>query len=63
MGMFWDLIQQGEIEDQKKKADSLEDRVQQLENELANTKSLLLKTLHLLEKHTGKDIDGDGKMG
>ena len=63
MGMFWDLIQQSEIEDQKEKAVSLEQRVLYLEKELEKTKLLLVKTLHLLEEQIGKDIDGDGIVG
>ncbi|MEN2282956.1 hypothetical protein AAGF08_12510 [Algoriphagus sp. SE2] len=63
MGMFWDLLQQSEIEDQKEKAVSLEQRVLYLEEELEKTRLLLIKTLHLLEKEIGKDIDGDGKLG
>ena len=63
MGMFWDLIQQSEIEDQKEKAVSLEQRVLYLEKELEKTRLLLVKTLHLLEEQIGKDIDGDGIVG
>ncbi|MGF1557255.1 hypothetical protein [Paucihalobacter sp.] len=47
----------------RKKANSLEDRIEQLEQDLANTKILLRKTLVALETHLTKDIDGDGKMG
>jgi hypothetical protein len=63
MGIFWDLIQQDELEKQQKAADSLEDRVQQLEEELAKTKSLLRKTLIALENHLNQDIDEDGVTG
>lgn len=63
MGMFWDLIQQSEIEEQKEKAVSLEQRVLYLEEELSKTKALLLKTLHILEERSGQDINGDGKLG
>jgi hypothetical protein len=63
MGMFWDLIQQGEIEEQKDKAVSLEQRVLFLEEELEKTRLLLIKTLRILEEQIGKDIDGDGKLG
>lgn len=63
MGLFWDLIQQSEIEEQKGKADSLEERVKELEKELASTKALLLKTLHILEERSGKDINNDGIIG
>ena len=63
MGIFWDLIQQDELEKQKKQANSIEDRVAHLEEELNNTKALLKKTLVALETHLVKDIDGDGKLG
>lgn len=63
MGLFWDLIQQSELEDQKGKAESLEERVAELETELSTTKALLLKTLHILEKSSGLDINDDGKIG
>lgn len=63
MGIFWDLIQQNEIQEQGKKAENLEERVSQLEKELADTKIILNKTLHALENYLEKDIDGDGKTG
>ena len=63
MGIFWELIQQDEIEKQQKKSDNIEDRVDLLEEELKSTKELLKKTLIALETHLSKDIDGDGKMG
>ena len=63
MGIFWDLVQQDEIEEQKEKASSVEERVKILEEDLANTKVLLKKTLIALETHLVKDIDGDGKTG
>ncbi len=63
MGLFWDLIQQSEIEEQKGKAESLEERVNDLEHELSNTKALLLKTLKILEERSGTDINNDGQIG
>lgn len=63
MGIFWDLIQQSEIQEQSKKAKNLEERVFQLENELKETKVVLKKTLIALENYIEKDIDGDGKLG
>ena len=63
MGIFWDLLQQDELEKQQKQASSLEDRLEFLETELNKTKALLKKTLVALETHLSKDIDGDGKMG
>lgn len=63
MGIFWDLLQQDELEKQQQQANSIEERVNKLEEELAATKTLLKKTLIALETHLVKDIDGDGKMG
>ncbi|MCC1484549.1 hypothetical protein [Winogradskyella immobilis] len=63
MGIFWELMQQDELDKQQKKADSVEERVEQLEAELDKTKVLLRKTLEALEMHISKDIDGDGKLG
>jgi hypothetical protein len=63
MGIFWDLLQQDELDKQQAKAESLEDRVAFLEEELVKTKALLKKTLVALESHLQTDIDGDGKAG
>ncbi|MEO9885264.1 MAG: hypothetical protein ABJR05_08355 [Balneola sp.] len=63
MGIFFDLMQQNELEKQQAQADTLEDRVGILEQELKKTSELLNKTLQVLETHVGKDIDGDGKTG
>ena len=63
MGIFWDLLQQDELEKQQEQANSLEDRVAILETELNQTRALLKKTLVALENHTAIDIDGDGKLG
>tara|TARA_R110000787_G_scaffold22308_3_gene64931 strand:- start:4947 stop:5144 length:198 start_codon:yes stop_codon:yes gene_type:complete len=63
MGIFWDLLQEDELEKQQEQTNSIEERVQLLEDELATTKDLLKKTLIALETHLIKDIDGDGKTG
>ena len=63
MGIFWDLMQENKIDEQKAQADSLEERVKFLEEELTKTWSLLSKTLIALEDHIQMDIDGDGKTG
>lgn len=63
MGLFWDLIQQSQISEQKAKNKDLHQRVSELEEELKKTKILLHKTLEVLEKHVGKDIDGNNKIG
>ena len=63
MGLFWDLMQQSQISDQRGRAESLEERVNQLEKELFETRQLLHKLVSILEKEYGKDIDGDGRIG
>ncbi len=62
MGIFWDLFQQNQISQQNEKSNNLEKRVFRLEEELSVTRKTLEKTLLALEKHLGKDIDGDGKI-
>ena len=62
MGIFWELMQEDEMEKQRSKADSLEERVAHLEEELGKTRKLLRKTLEALEHHIQKDIDGDGSF-
>ena len=63
MGLFWNIIQQSQISDQKGRAETLEARVTFLEFELQRTKTLLINTLKILEEQSGKDIGGDGKLG
>jgi hypothetical protein len=59
MGIFWDLIQQNQLNNQQKKTDSVVERLHYLERELEQTKVVLNKTLSALETHLNKDIDGD----
>jgi len=63
MGLFWDLLQQSQISDQKHRAASLEDRVRDLENELSDTRTQLYNLISILEQEFGKDIDRDGRIG
>lgn len=63
MGLFWELIEQGQIMSQGSRTLSLEQRVANLEQQLRSTQILLQKTLEVLEKYTGKDIDGNGSVG
>lgn len=62
MGIFWEIMQQEEMEEQRTKAQTLEDRVGQLEEDLGKTRKLLRKTLEALEHHIQKDVDGDGSF-
>lgn len=62
MGLFWDLMQQSAIDSNRRKAETLEERVCALEHELALTRRLLAEVIHRLEAVTGQDLDGDGKI-
>lgn len=63
MGLFFDLIQDSQISKQRTRADSLEERIENLETELQKTRQALYNLLIQLEKHFGQDIDKDGKIG
>ena len=63
MGLFWDLMQQSQISDQRQKADDLNARVRQLEGELRRTQETLHDLVVLLEKRFGEDINADGRIG
>lgn len=63
MGIFWELMQEDELKKQDAKAQDLEARIEQLEHDLSQTRSLLRKTLAALEEHISRDIDGDGVTG
>jgi hypothetical protein len=63
MGLFWDLMQQSQISDQKSRASSLEGRVEELERELHQTRTVLFQVIERLEQRLGEDLDGDGRIG
>jgi hypothetical protein len=63
MGLFWDLIQQSQISNQRSTTDSLEARMAQLENQLREIQQVQLSLLKTLEKNFGRDLDGDGRVG
>ena len=63
MGLFWDLIQQSQISEQRSHTESLGDRVRDLERELRDLKQIQLRLLETLEQHFGRDLDGDGRVG
>lgn len=62
MGLFWDLIQQSQISQQRSSTDSLNQRMRALETELREVKQIQLRLLETLEQHFGRDIDGDGRV-
>ena len=63
MGLFWDLLQQSQISEQRGKTDNLDARVRQLEGELHRVQRTLHNLVVLLEERFGEDIDRDGKIG
>ncbi|HYT60168.1 MAG TPA: hypothetical protein VEL06_08345 [Haliangiales bacterium] len=63
MGLFWDLIQQSQISSQSGRADSLEQRVAELERQVEAMNRLLREMLVRLEQRLGEDINRDGKIG
>ena len=63
MGLFWDLYQQSQISDAGKRAESLEARVEHLEQQNERLATLLREVIGRLEKHVGVDLDKDGRVG
>ena len=63
MGILWEVVQTGLMYGQKRKSDTVEDRVQFLENQLIRTQDTLRELVKKIEKMHGLDIDGDGKIG
>ena len=63
MGMFWDLVQQSQISDQRDRSASMEERIRRLEDELYETRQLLHGLVTILEREYGEDLDGDGQVG
>ena len=63
MGLIWDIIQHGQIADTQKRADTIEQRVAQLEQDLRKTNETLMRLLRALEHRFGEDLDGDNRVG
>ncbi len=63
MGFFWDLVQHSQINQQRERSDTLEQRVADLEYDLAETRRLMKLLLEHLEKQSGNDINQDGRIG
>jgi bisphosphoglycerate-dependent phosphoglycerate mutase len=63
MGILWEIVQTGLMYGQKRKSDSVEDRVQSLEDRLTATQNTLRSLVKKLEEMQSADIDGDGKIG
>ena len=63
MGVLWEVVQTGLMYGQKRKADTIEDRVQALEDKLQLTQNTLRNLVRKIEEIHGLDIDGDGRVG
>ena len=63
MGVLWEIVQTGLMYGQKRKSDTIEDRVQSLEDRLSLTQNTLRAFVKKLEEIHGSDIDGDGRVG
>ncbi len=63
MGLLWEIVQTGLMYGQKRKADTIDDRVQILEDRLTATQNTMRSLVKKLEEMQGVDIDGDGKVG
>jgi hypothetical protein len=63
MGILWEIVQTGLMYGQKRKSDSVEDRVKFLEDQLAATQNTMRNLVKKLEEINKADFDGDGKVG
>jgi len=63
MGILWEVVQTGLMYGQKRKSDTVEDRVQTLEEKLQLTQNTMRQLVKKLEEIHGLDIDGDGRVG
>jgi uncharacterized Rmd1/YagE family protein len=63
MGILWEIVQTGLMYGQHRKSDSIEDRVQSLEDQLQLTQNTLRALVKKLEEIHGSDINGDGRVG
>lgn len=63
MGLIWDLIQHGQIQEARTRSATLEQRVEELEDELRRTNQTLINLLRALETRFGEDLDRDGRVG
>jgi uncharacterized Rmd1/YagE family protein len=63
MGILWEIVQTGLMYGQHRKTDTIEDRVQSLEEQLRLTQNTLRELVKKLEEIHGIDIDKDGRIG
>jgi len=63
MGVLWEIVQTGLMYGQHRKSNSIEDRVQSLEDQLKLTQDTLRALVKKLEQIHGIDINEDGRIG
>ena len=63
MGVLWEIVQTGLMYGHYRKSDSIEDRVQSLEEQLKLTQNTLRALVKKLEELHGTDINEDGRIG
>ena len=63
MGALWEIIQTGLMYGHYRKSNSVEDRLEFVEQQLARTQDTLRSLVKKLEEIHGLDIDGDGSPG
>ena len=63
MGVLWEVLQTGLMYGQKRKSDTIEDRVRALEDQLQLTQNTLRNLVKKIEEIHGLDVDGDGRIG
>ena len=63
MGILWEVLQSGMMYDQRRRSDSVADRVQCLEDQLESTRNTLRELVKKIEVIHGLDINGDGRVG
>jgi hypothetical protein len=61
--MFWDLIQQMQIDRTERHAMAVDERLAALERQVDRNNEVLVEVIKYLEKRDGRDLDGDGEIG
>jgi len=63
MGFLWDLYQQSQISKHKDRTATVEQRLQQTEEEVERLSALVRELIGRLEARLGEDLDQDGRVG
>lgn len=63
MGFLWDLYQQSQISKHRDRTVTVEQRLQQTEEDVERLSALVHELIGRLESRLGADLDEDGKVG